>query len=68
MWTITVYCQGCGRGRDVDMPNDGAWPDCERCGPTSWFTADQPDERKYPYMLTHNDQRLLRSLKIASTE
>lgn len=67
MWAVTVYCQACGRGAVVQMPvtDPAQWPNCDTCGPTEWFTADQPDDRLYPYMLSHNDKRLLRSLKIA---
>lgn len=66
MWGVTVYCQTCGRGKVVAMPvqDPERWPDCDICGPTGWFTADQPDDLKFPYLLNHNDKAFLKSIRI----
>lgn len=63
--TVTVYCDGCGRGhtvraRDIESLK---YTRCTFCGHLGWHSADQPDGR-FPYEVNFNDRRFLRSLKI----
>jgi hypothetical protein len=60
---ITLHCRACGRIVVIDRT--GELPACEKCGPTTWTSLDAP---LTPYMLSENDRRFLRSLRIEPTE
>lgn len=60
---VTLYCQTCGRGETVSGP--GILPDCRICGPTTWRTATEP---RVDYVVTHNDRRFLKSIRVAPDE
>lgn len=65
---LRLWCATCGRGIVVERKPYVELPDCATCGPTTWTTADAPDDQKYPYVLNHNDKRFLRSIRVSGDE
>src|SRR5690242_11967130 len=65
---LRLWCAICGRGIAVERKPSIDLPDCLTCGPTTWRTADEPDQVRFPYMLNHNDKLFLKSIKVEPTE
>jgi hypothetical protein len=62
---LVLYCQYCGAAQQMEGPEIDAQPKCQKCGSTKFHT-EIPRQRRY--LLTVNDRRFLRSLRIKADE
>ena len=59
MW---IYCRQCDEPNELPRQWINATDACVHCQAKDWEVRNTP---KVPYVLNHNDQRLLRGLRIA---
>jgi hypothetical protein len=62
---LVLYCQYCGAAQQMEGTEIESQPKCQKCG-SHKFQTEIPRQRRY--LLTVNDRRFLRSLRIKADE
>lgn len=66
MAALTIFCKGCHAGYAATGAIPSVCPACEH--DAGWTTRWPHEDRRFPFVVTKQDRRFLRSLRIASDE